>query len=160
MQVRWLMTWFCSFFFLLRGETHFIDDMFIFKNNSRFLDENLSHNLTPSRRPQGDDDTNMGGAPAALGSNVYSWDSDTSEEETAVNYTQVNFPTKAGHAGTRKDSSSSERDEANYSEVKVWMRTRLRDALLLSSRPAGQTTAASLLLRRYKWHNGFSLTVF
>ncbi|XP_075899350.1 B-cell receptor CD22 [Nelusetta ayraudi] len=49
---------------------------------------------------------------------VYSWDSDTSEEDTGLNYTQVSFPAKAEHERTRKDSSSSEKEETNYSEVK------------------------------------------
>lgn len=78
----------------------------------------LSHSPCPQVvENHGDDYTNVGGAPA-LRPNVYSWDSDTSEEETALNYAQVSFPAKAEHERTRKDSSSSEKEETNYSEVK------------------------------------------
>ncbi|KAF7226775.1 B-cell receptor CD22 [Nothobranchius furzeri] len=46
------------------------------------------------------------------------YDSDTSEEEVEVHYTQVNFKAKPGHQKTTNHSSSSE-DGIQYSQVKL-----------------------------------------
>ncbi|XP_022619960.1 B-cell receptor CD22-like [Seriola dumerili] len=46
-------------------------------------------------------------------------DSDTSDDEVDVNYSQVSFKPKPGHQRVDTDSSTSDEDEIHYSDVKV-----------------------------------------
>ncbi|XP_041648396.1 hemicentin-1 [Cheilinus undulatus] len=64
-----------------------------------------------------EDYENISKAPAAKSPNPVD-DSDTSEDEVELNYTQVNFKAKPGHQRARRGSSSSE-DEIEYSDVKI-----------------------------------------
>lgn len=69
------------------------------------------------KQEQLEDYENISAAWAAVTPNLYDYDdSDTSEEQVEVNYTQVTFKPNAGHQ--RADSSSSV-EEVQYSEVKI-----------------------------------------
>lgn len=58
---------------------------------------------------------------SAQPSYTYEDDSDTSEEEVELSYSQVNFQPKPGHQRAPRDSSSSE--DTQYSQVKLWAQT-------------------------------------
>ncbi|XP_075962786.1 B-cell receptor CD22 [Anarhichas minor] len=58
-------------------------------------------------------------ASAARAPNPIDYDTDTSEDEVQVNYSQVSFKAKPGHQRVVRDSSSSDEDETQYSEVKI-----------------------------------------
>ncbi|KAK9514184.1 hypothetical protein VZT92_027669 [Zoarces viviparus] len=58
-------------------------------------------------------------ASTARAPNPINYDTDTSEDEVQVNYTQVNFKAKPGHQRVARDSSSSDEDETQYSEVRM-----------------------------------------
>ncbi|XP_031708901.1 B-cell receptor CD22 isoform X2 [Anarrhichthys ocellatus] len=58
-------------------------------------------------------------ASAARAPNPIDYDTDTSEDEVQVNYSQVSFKVKPGHQRVVRDSSSSDEDETQYSEVKI-----------------------------------------
>lgn len=77
----------------------------------------LCHSLHPFQviHEPGDDYINVAEA-TALGSKVNSLDLDSSEEETGLSDGPVNFPAKTERHRTRTDSSSSEKEEKNYSE--------------------------------------------
>ncbi|XP_054477154.1 B-cell receptor CD22 [Anoplopoma fimbria] len=47
------------------------------------------------------------------------YDTDTSEDDVQINYSQVSFKPKPGHQQVSSDSSTSDEDETQYSEVKI-----------------------------------------
>lgn len=56
---------------------------------------------------------------AAKSPNPLDYDTDTSEDEADLNYTQVNITAKPGHRTANRDSSSSDEEDTQYSEVKI-----------------------------------------
>nr|XP_040020652.1 B-cell receptor CD22 isoform X8 [Gasterosteus aculeatus aculeatus] len=66
-----------------------------------------------------EDYENASSAHLARDPDPWSYDTDSSEEEVEVHYSQVTFAAKPGRGGGGWYSSSSEGDETQYSEVKV-----------------------------------------
>lgn len=70
---------------------------------------------------------NVSAAHAAKSPNPLNYDTDTSEDEVELNYSQVNFKAKTGHQRAARDSSSdsssdsstSDEEETQYSQVKI-----------------------------------------
>lgn len=69
-------------------------------------------------KQNGDVYENVGAAKAAV-PDLWVSESDTSDEEVEVNYTRVSFRLKEGHQRARRDSSDSDREETQYSDVKI-----------------------------------------
>lgn len=64
---------------------------------------------------------NVGAAQVAV-PDLWVSESDTSDEEVEVNYTRVSFRLKEGRQRARRDSSDSsesDREETQYSDVKI-----------------------------------------
>ncbi|XP_049439893.1 B-cell receptor CD22 [Epinephelus fuscoguttatus] len=66
-----------------------------------------------------EDYENVNAARTAKAPDPLAYDTDTSEDEVELNYSQVNFTAKPGHQRARRDSSSSDEDKTQYSEVKL-----------------------------------------
>nr|XP_033496826.1 B-cell receptor CD22 [Epinephelus lanceolatus] len=66
-----------------------------------------------------EDYENVHAARTAKAPDPLAYDTDTSEDEVELNYSQVNFTAKPGHQRARRDSSSSDEDKTQYSEVKL-----------------------------------------
>ncbi|KAL6109578.1 siglec1 [Pungitius sinensis] len=80
----------------------------------------LSKKKPPEKSEERQEDyENASSAHVARDQDPWSYDTDTSEEEVEVHYSQVSFTVKPGRGGGGRDSSSSEEDETRYSEVKV-----------------------------------------
>ncbi|XP_074540297.1 B-cell receptor CD22 [Halichoeres trimaculatus] len=85
----------------------------------------VSKNKTPKKENQ-EDYENLKTAQMAKPPNPPSYDSDTSEDEVEINYSQVNFKPKPGHQRANSDSSStsstsstSSEEGTQYSQVKI-----------------------------------------
>lgn len=70
------------------------------------------------KQENGDVYENVGPAQV-VAADLWVSESDTSDEEVEVSYTRVSFRVKEGHQRARRDSSDSDRDETQYSEVNI-----------------------------------------
>ncbi|KAF1388278.1 hypothetical protein PFLUV_G00088530 [Perca fluviatilis] len=66
-----------------------------------------------------EDYENVSAAHTAKSQNALNYDTDTSEEEIEINYSQVSFKAKPGLQRAGRDSSSSDEEVTQYTEVKI-----------------------------------------
>uniref|UniRef100_A0A8C9YCJ4 B-cell receptor CD22 n=1 Tax=Sander lucioperca TaxID=283035 RepID=A0A8C9YCJ4_SANLU len=66
-----------------------------------------------------EDYENVSAAHTAKSQNASNYDTDTSEDEIEINYSQVSFKAKPGLQRAGRDSSSSDEEVTQYSEVKI-----------------------------------------
>ncbi|TDH11465.1 hypothetical protein EPR50_G00061150 [Perca flavescens] len=66
-----------------------------------------------------EDYENVSAAHTAKSQNALNYDTDTSEEETEINYSQVSFKANPGLQRPGRDSSSSDEEVTQYTEVKI-----------------------------------------
>lgn len=59
------------------------------------------------------------GAAQVVVPDLWVSESDTSDEEVEVNYARVSFRLKEGHPRASRDSSDSDGEDTQYSEVKI-----------------------------------------
>ncbi|XP_078108453.1 B-cell receptor CD22 [Sander vitreus] len=62
---------------------------------------------------------NVSTVPTAKSQNALNYDTDTSEDEMEINYSQVSFKAKPGLQRAGRESSSSDEEVTQYSEVKI-----------------------------------------
>ncbi|KAI3360573.1 hypothetical protein L3Q82_002441 [Scortum barcoo] len=81
----------------------------------------VSKQNPPKKREQGglEDYENVSTIHAAKSPDPLSYESDSSSDEEELSYTQVNFVAKPGHERSSSDSTSSDEDRTQYSEVKL-----------------------------------------
>ncbi|TMS10382.1 B-cell receptor CD22 [Larimichthys crocea] len=66
-----------------------------------------------------EDYENVSAADQAKSPDPFNYDTDTSEDDVEITYTQVSFKAKPGHQRSNRDSSTSDEEETQYSDVKI-----------------------------------------
>ncbi|TKS82410.1 B-cell receptor CD22 B-lymphocyte cell adhesion molecule [Collichthys lucidus] len=62
---------------------------------------------------------NVTAADRAKSKDQFNYDTDASEGDVEITYTQVSFKAKPGHQRSNRDSSTSDEEETQYSDVKI-----------------------------------------
>ncbi|XP_041797521.1 B-cell receptor CD22 isoform X2 [Chelmon rostratus] len=104
------------------------------KQMKKLAEENVVYAMVSKQKPAKKNEPkklvdyeNVSAAHAAKSPNPLNYDTDTSEDEVELNYSQVNFKAKTGHQRAARDSSSdsssdsstSDEEETQYSQVKI-----------------------------------------
>nr|XP_046255908.1 B-cell receptor CD22 [Scatophagus argus]XP_046255909.1 B-cell receptor CD22 [Scatophagus argus] len=96
------------------------------KNKKAKAEENIVYAMVFKQNPPKktgqerlEDYENITAVHTAKSPNPVSSDSDTSEEDLELNYSQVSFKAKSGHQWASSDSSTSDEEDIQYSDIKI-----------------------------------------